>query len=124
AETSAHPIGDEIAGGLPWPVVLFLASVVAPIIEEIFFRGVLYRHLRDATRARGTAASILLSAAVSGIVFGAIHPQGLLIAPVLATVAWPLVHAREWRDSLVAPMAAHAAHNAIILGIALTMLSA
>ena len=123
-QTSAHPLGDEIAGGISWPVVLLLASVIAPFVEELFFRGVLYRHLRDATRARGAAASILISAAISGIVFGAVHPQGLLAAPLLAAVAWPLVHAREWRDSLVAPMAAHAAHNAIITGLAWSLLAA
>jgi membrane protease YdiL (CAAX protease family) len=100
-----------------------MVMVVAPFVEEIFFRGVLYRHLRDATRARGAAASILISAAISGIVFGAVHPQGLLAAPLLAAVAWPLVHAREWRDSLVAPMAAHAAHNAIITGLAWSLLA-
>ena len=122
AQSSSHPLGDEIAGGLSWPAVLLLASVVAPIIEEIVFRGVLYRHLRDATRARGAAASILISAAISGIVFGAVHPQGLLAAPLLAAVAWPLVHAREWRDSLVAPITVHAVHNAVITGFAWLML--
>lgn len=113
-----HPIADEIAGGIPWVLLLLMASVMAPIVEETFFRGVLYRHLRDATRGAGRTRSIALSAVVSGLVFGAIHPQGLLLAPVIGAVAWPLVHARELRDSLVAPMAAHAVHNAVLVGLA------
>jgi len=117
-----HPVVEELAGGFSWALVVVLACVLAPIVEETFFRGALYRHLRDATAGRGRAASVAISALVSGLVFGSIHPQGVFFIPLLAAVAWPLAHAREWRDSLVAPMAAHALHNAIVTGFAWLLL--
>jgi membrane protease YdiL (CAAX protease family) len=117
----SHPVVGEVMGG-SWLIVLFLAAVLAPLVEETVFRGVLYRHLRDATGRAGRVQSVILSAAISGFVFAAIHPQGWIAVPLLMSVAWPMVHAREWRGSLVAPMAVHAWHNALVtLGVA-TML--
>ncbi len=113
-EFPTHPIVGEVAHGRSILSVLFLASVVAPFMEEIVFRGLLYRHLRDATGARGRAVSVAFSALVSGLVFASIHPQGLTFVPALASVAWVLVQAREWRSSLLAPMAAHGFHNGMV----------
>ncbi|TMQ33512.1 MAG: hypothetical protein E6K70_12705 [Planctomycetota bacterium] len=47
----SHPIIHEIAtsGWFERLQLLFLASGVAPIVEETMFRGVLYRHLREGT---------------------------------------------------------------------------
>src|SRR5207302_4766280 len=44
-----HPIIHEIVQGGWWAKVqiFLLASFFAPIVEEIMFRGVLYRHLRE-----------------------------------------------------------------------------
>ncbi len=113
---ASHPIMGEVAKEGRWLLVLLLAAGVAPVVEETFFRGVLYRHLRDATGTRGRLASVAISAAVSGVVFAVIHPQGLLAVPLLAAVSWGLVQAREWRGSLLAPMAAHSLHNALVTG--------
>jgi membrane protease YdiL (CAAX protease family) len=112
--TVTHPIVGEVARGESWLLVFLLAAVVAPLVEEIFFRGVLYRHLRDATGGRGRAASVLLSWAVSGAIFASLHPQGPTFVPALMAVAWALVQAREWRGSLLAPMAVHALHNGML----------
>jgi membrane protease YdiL (CAAX protease family) len=108
-----HPIMGELTRGGRWILVLLLASGVAPIVEETFFRGALYRHLRDATGGKGRLKSVAISAGLSGFVFAVIHPQGLLAVPLLMAVAWSLVQAREWRGSLLAPMAAHALNNAV-----------
>ena len=47
----SHPIVFWVghAGWWVWLEVLFVASIVAPIVEETMFRGVLYRHLRTAS---------------------------------------------------------------------------
>lgn len=113
-EQPSHPIVQEVAHGGGMLVVALLAVVLAPLAEEIFFRGCLYRHLRDATGHRGRAPSTAFAAIVSGTVFAAIHPQGLTFIPVLAAVSWALVHAREWRGSLLAPVTAHALHNGFV----------
>ncbi|MHC4989593.1 MAG: CPBP family glutamic-type intramembrane protease, partial [Planctomycetota bacterium] len=81
----AHPVIEKLGGPDWWPKiqVLFLASVAAPIVEETMFRGVLYRHLRDATRSLGAAVSIVLSATIGSFVFAIIHPQGWVAVPAL-----------------------------------------
>ena len=114
AEFPSHPIAAEVARGLPWIVVIVLASVLAPVVEETFFRGVLYRHLRGATGGGARWASVGISGLLSSFLFAAVHPQGLVAVPLLMAVAFPLVAAREWRGSLLAPVAAHAFHNALV----------
>jgi membrane protease YdiL (CAAX protease family) len=111
----SHPVVGEALRGGNWTVIFLLAVVMAPAVEETVFRGVLYRHLRDATGGAGRAISAFLSAAVSGVIFAAIHPQGLAMVPALAAVGIALAHAREWRGSLLAPMAAHAVHNGLLV---------
>ena len=111
---ASHPIMGEVAQGDRWLLVLFLAAGVAPVVEEVFFRGALYRHLRDATGHRGRLRSVAISAAASGFVFAVIHPQGLVAVPLLVAVSWALVQAREWRGYLLAPVAAHSLHNGLV----------
>ena len=115
AGAGGHPIQDQIAGGsfAVWIGVFLTACVAAPIVEETMFRGVLYRHLRDMT-AQTRALSVFLSAVINGFIFAAVHPQGLMGIPMLTTLAIGFSLAREWRDSLVAPMVMHGINNAIV----------
>lgn len=92
-----------------WVAVLFGAAgavIWAPIIEEIVYRGALYRFLRARLSA---AVTILLTASV----FAIGHPYAPLgiLSVFVSGVAFGLL--REWRGSLVAPMVAHALHNTI-----------
>jgi membrane protease YdiL (CAAX protease family) len=98
-----------------WLQVFFAASVVAPIVEETMFRGVLYRHLRGTGRWLGTVLSVLVSALLVSFIFAIIHPQTLYAVPVLMALAFGFTLAREWRGSLVAPMVAHGLHNGLII---------
>lgn len=120
----SHPILEWIAGaGLSQRLlVFFIACVAAPVVEETMFRGVLYRHLRDATAGWRTAASVALSVAINSFLFAAIHPQGALAVPVLMTLAAGFSLAREWRGSLLAPMTAHALNNGIMTLLLITLL--
>jgi membrane protease YdiL (CAAX protease family) len=96
-----------------WLEVLFVASVVAPIVEETMFRGVLYRHLRSASSALRPALSVFLSAIVVSFLFAVIHPQGFLAVPMLMALALAFTLMREWRDTLIPPMIAHGINNAM-----------
>jgi membrane protease YdiL (CAAX protease family) len=109
-----HPLGPELVHGYTWIYAFFAASFVAPIVEETFFRGALYRHLRDASGRARRLEGALVSGLLSSFLFAVIHPQGLSAVPVLMAVALPLWWSREWRGSLLAPMAAHSLHNAIV----------
>jgi len=86
------------------------------------FRGVLYRHLREASSRLGYFWSVMLSATVAGFVFAAIHPQGLIAIPALMAIAFGLTLVREWRGTLIPGMVTHGVHNGILLLIALLML--
>jgi membrane protease YdiL (CAAX protease family) len=103
---------------LIWLQVFIVASIAAPIVEEIMFRGVLYQHLRELSEAWGRRLSIIVSVLFSSFLFAVIHPQGWLGVPVLMGLAIVFALAREWRGSLVPPMIAHGLNN----GFALLML--
>jgi membrane protease YdiL (CAAX protease family) len=112
-----HPLTPFILESGWWGRLeaLLVASVVAPIVEETMFRGVLYRHLRESTAGNGRIVSAGLSALAVSFVFAVIHPQGWLGVPPLMGLAFAFCLAREWRNSLVAPMVAHAIQNGAIL---------
>ena len=112
-----HPIVFEVthAGWGSWLQILFVASVMAPLVEETMFRGVLYRHLREATGRLRHGASVVLSALAASFVFAALHPQGVAAIPLLMALAFGFTAAREWRGSLLASMTIHALNNAIAL---------
>jgi membrane protease YdiL (CAAX protease family) len=119
-----HPIVFSLGGG--WWVgleIFFVASIVAPLVEETMFRGVLYRHLRDATSAWRPALSVLVSALTVSFLFAVIHPQGLMAVPALMTLALAFALLREWRVSLVPAMIAHGLNNAVTTALLLLTLS-
>jgi membrane protease YdiL (CAAX protease family) len=51
------------------------------------------------------------------LIFAALHPQGFLAIPALASIGMGFSLLREWRDSLIAPMVAHAINNGILVGM-------
>ncbi len=111
-----HPIANEAFGGDPLQVmmtILFIAAVLAPLTEEIMFRGVLYRTLRDSSRQMARWVSILFAALFSSLIFAAIHPQGIVGIPVLTILAFGFCLVRQWRGSLIAPITMHAIHNGL-----------
>ncbi len=112
----SHPIVDEIrAGGASVVLIMVLASVAAPVIEEIFFRGAFFGSLRARWRGLGPWGAFIASALVSSYLFAAIHPQGILFAPVLMGTALALCIGRAWRGSLIGPMVAHGVNNGLVV---------
>ncbi len=122
---AGHPITEEITAGGPMMYVFIVISacVAAPIVEEIMFRGVLYRYLRDATgELPARWMSVIASAFLGGLIFATVHPQGIVAIPMLTLLAMGFAMAREWRNSLIAPMTMHAIHNGLITGFLLFVL--
>jgi membrane protease YdiL (CAAX protease family) len=114
-EQPTHPVVEWLAHP-DWRLLLqvvILASVLAPLVEETMFRGVLYRHLRNATARLGRTASFLVSAVVVSFLFAVIHPQGVLAVPALMALAVGLTILREWRGSLLPSMMVHGIHNGL-----------
>lgn len=113
----SHPIIEWVTRGGAWGrlQVVLIASVVAPLVEETMFRGVLYRHLRDATGGRlGFGFSVFVSGAAVSFVFAAIHPQGWVAIPALMSLAFAFALAREWRGTLVPAVIAHGLNNGLV----------
>ncbi len=95
-------------GGLDKALVFLMAAVLAPLVEETMFRGLLYSALRKRFGVGGAAA---LSAAV----FAAVHPTlpGGFLPIWCLGVALALVYER--RGSLLPGMVLHGIHNALIV---------
>lgn len=105
------------SGGIPlyeapmsgsWVLVVLgtiSACLWAPIVEETMFRGCLYRWCR--VRMTWIPTTIVTAA-----IFGAIHPYSLggMISVAFGGLTLGLL--REWRQSLYAPIVAHALYNA------------
>ncbi len=89
---------------------MLVAVVLAPVAEELFYRGLLYGWLSE--RLPVTAA-----AALSGLAFGAGHLIPTLILP-LALIGWGLAWVCDRARSLWPAVAAHATLNALSLVVA------
>jgi len=88
-----------------------MVIAVAPVIEEVFFRGFFYRALR-------TRYPMLLAALVDGLVFGIVHfnfegSDGLLLLPPLAMLGAIFCLVYERTGTLWAPIGMHAINNSV-----------
>ncbi|HEX8099537.1 MAG TPA: type II CAAX endopeptidase family protein [Actinomycetota bacterium] len=113
-KTPAQP--EQLVSCVRGTALAFMGPVVvlvAPAGEETFFRGFLYKGLRRRMPVWGAAL-------LSGAIFGAVHVYPLLI-PALFVVGVGLALLYERRQSLLAPMAAHATFN--VVGFLMIVLS-
>jgi membrane protease YdiL (CAAX protease family) len=91
--------------------VAVLAVVIAPVTEEVVFRGVLYPVARERL---GLPGGVVATAAL----FAAVHPLVDWLPLFVFAIGLALVYER--RGSLLAPITMHAANNA--LGVAILMI--
>lgn len=116
-------IPEQVAPGLS-PLasgfLVLLAVVIAPISEELFFRGVLFRTVRD---RHGFWPAALASAIPFGLVHYVPSPaiDALILQLTMVFTGIGLAWIYERRGSIVASMAAHIAFNVVglvvILGV-------
>jgi membrane protease YdiL (CAAX protease family) len=113
---AAHPIVNQVSTDPVRLLLIFtLASVFAPITEELMFRGALFGHLRE-------RFGFWISALVVAFVFAIIHPQGWPAVPALGSLAVVFAGIREWRGSIIGPIVAHAINNTGVLIMVTLML--
>jgi hypothetical protein len=116
---------DELRrrSGARWrPTRLKHCCPFAPVFEELFFRGALYRNLRQTFGRWGVLGSVVIAVLVNSVVFAAIHPQGLIFIPVLGSLAVAFTLMREWRGTINASIVAHAINNFVVLTLNVLML--
>jgi membrane protease YdiL (CAAX protease family) len=114
--SSEQTVTQDLAlreGGLALILGGLLVIVVAPVAEEIFFRGFFYKALR-------TNLPVLLAALIDGVLFGAIHytgPDSLLTLPILGGLGIMFCLVYERTGSLYPVIALHALQNTIAFGV-------
>ncbi len=106
---TGYPMFEHPPGGTWATEFLMVLSLVvwAPVVEEIIFRGVLYRYLHPRLRWFGAVLA-------TGAVFGFVHPYTASGLVHIAVVGVVLGLIREWRGSLIAPMVVHFLNNGVI----------
>lgn len=113
-----HPVSEEILAnpsGMVIFAILIVAAVGAPLIEETFFRGMLFPAIGRAL------ASPWWGIAISSFLFAAIHPQGIAGWPSLFGIAAVNAGLTYQTRSLIPAMVLHGLHNASVLTVALLM---
>ncbi len=111
-------LDDAVAGGPTLLLVAAIAVVVAPVTEEIVFRGVLFRSLRDRF---GTWLGVFASAAI----FSLVHVEVLVSQPAalagLFAIGVVLAGAYARTGNLVVAIIGHATFNAVSLSLAVML---
>lgn len=117
AKSASRPVHEVLSNATGWRVaiVMLAVGVGAPLVEEIFFRGLVLRSLQTVRFERfRTAAAGWLPALTSGILFAAAHVQGVQFFGLALTgvvLAW--IRIREGR--LAPSVVTHAGFNLIAL---------
>lgn len=103
-DSSIHPRMQHMAEEPQIIGLMLLVVVWAPLVEEVFFRGALYHHMRR----RFPAFVVIL---ITAFIFAIIHPYTIIALPIIFALGITLGFIREWRGSLIACMTAHAIQN-------------
>jgi membrane protease YdiL (CAAX protease family) len=105
-----EPHQEDIAEGFgPVPIQVLLIVVLAPISEEICFRGMLYGGLR-------TKLPIVPAALIGGLVFGGLHAlTGVTAVPPLIAFGFLLCLLYEKTGSVVPGIVLHMLNNSVAL---------
>ncbi len=98
---------------LPVVAILVYGVMVAPFVEEIIFRGLLFPALHR------LSGSVVTAALGSGFVFAMIHPQGPIMWLALANVGVMSCVLFYHTRSLVPSLVMHAAHNLTLMVVTL-----
>lgn len=114
-----HPLAEQLGAGAS-PITLvamfLMACVMAPLLEELSFRGTLFPALAAYMKPG-------LAMVASGLLFASIHPQGPMLWPALASVGAVSACLSYYSGSLVPSIVMHGCHNAAIMALGLVMLS-
>jgi hypothetical protein len=86
-------------------VALLLGGVVAPVAEEVFFRGFLYAGMRDRW-------GMVWGLVISSVIFSVVHVVPGVLVPIFL-IGVVLAYAYERTDSLWLPIALHSALNSL-----------
>ena len=107
APDPSNPVIPQLVGASGVGTILLLvglASVAAPLVEEVLFRGVLYQAAR-------LKLGVWPAIVVTGLVFGFAHPVGVAEMLAIAVLGGVFAWMAETRKSLLPSMFAHCLQN-------------
>jgi membrane protease YdiL (CAAX protease family) len=92
-----------------------VAALLAPVVEEIFFRGIIFRPLANGIGVWGAAIA-------SGIFFGMLHwdfqtTERLMQVIPLTMLGVLLAILYAWSGTIFAPIAVHATNNGLAVAV-------
>jgi len=114
--------GDRATMTMPWKPIaaspnwydslglLVVAVLMAPVAEEVFFRGMLYNALRR-------RLPVVVAAPVQAVIFGLSHHFGPADTTGVALIGLVLALLYEWRKTLVAPVLMHSMVNVLAMAV-------
>lgn len=108
-QSSLKILGETPQGITGWVIVMLVTVVGAPLIEEIFFRGLIQGAF---TRRVGAIPALFITALIFSVVH--VSDEGILAPLVLFPMALFLGYLRHKTGRLAAGMVAHAAFNATV----------
>lgn len=104
--------GDIIDSPVKMLLAVLIAVVLAPLAEELIFRGLLHRNLRR-------RMSVVPATIISSVLFALVHVDVVLSQPIaligLTLAGAVMAIAYERTGSLVVPVVIHAVYNATML---------
>ena len=98
--------------------LVFTAVILAPLVEEMTFRGVLQTSFMRLLNGQRWIA-IVLTAAVFSVIHGNVVPTHGLVPLFVLGVMWGALYERT--GSLLTPILAHAVFNAVNIAITLSL---
>lgn len=106
---------EVTVGGLTTVLAVFAAVVMAPVLEEVVFRGMLFQALKR-------RAGLWPAAILSGLLFAAVHVEITQPLFSLGLLGLGVVFALGLHrtGSLIVPIVGHAAFNLVVVVIILT----
>ena len=109
---------DTLAGE-GYNLMLMLSVIVAPIVEEVLFRGVLFQTIRKRSRIGAYAASLLLFGLYHTWQYALVYqdPVYLLYTLQYIPITFALTWSYERSGSLWVPMAIHAGNNYLAMAV-------
>ncbi|MEN0014199.1 MAG: CPBP family intramembrane glutamic endopeptidase [Solirubrobacteraceae bacterium] len=98
-----------------------LYTVAAPVAEELLFRGLLFRTIRDGLSKKWLRSSPWLAALISGVIFGGIHYSPAAanqnnFLPVLMALGFLLAMAYQFSGTIYVNILIHSLNNAVATG--------
>lgn len=111
APPNQQVLDQSLTGPLATALGVLVAVLLAPVVEEFIFRGVLFQTLRE-------RIGLWPAIGISSMVFGLLHLLAPLYAIVLTILGFWLAGAFHRTGSIVVPIVGHAIFNAIALTLA------